>query len=174
MVNVDFDFFNLNADVDQIALKRLLRQTLSHDDHLVDVHPLAELILREGSRLAAGTTIKTDGEESDPWGLLAAVDLRRCQAASEDEPALKPLLEYWRSTSPPSAITDALDPSNSTRPALLFSLRMLNLPLPLIPPLYKMLGSELATADFSHYILWGRGYKLEGSEGLTGLEMEAR
>lgn len=65
-----------------------------------------------------------------------------------------------------------LDSSNTSRPALLFSLRMLNLPIPLVPPLYKMLGSELSGADFTHYILWGRGYKLEGSEGLTGLEMD--
>lgn len=81
MINVDFDFMNLNPDVDHIALKRLLRQTLSHDDHLVDVHTLADLILEEGTRLKAGSTIKTDGEESDPWGLLAAVDLNRCSVS---------------------------------------------------------------------------------------------
>jgi protein BCP1 len=91
----------------------------------------------------------------------------------QSDPALKPLLDYFLSTAPPAAISSILDPANPAKPALLFSLRMLNLPLPLIPPLYKMLGSELATADFSHYVLWSRGYKLEGSEGLTGLEMDA-
>jgi len=180
----------------RIAIKRLLRQTLSHDDHLVDVHPLADLILAEGKRMAAGTTIKTDGEESDPWGVLAAVDLRRCQVSGaelklrvrdeapvsvptgsctnlQSNPALKPLLEYFLSTAPPESIKAIFDDKNSAKPALLFSLRMLNLPIPLIPPLYKMLGSELASADFTHYVLWGRGYRLEGSEGLTGLEMDA-
>jgi protein BCP1 len=96
MINVDFDFYNLNPDVDQyvpspplvypsdvvrlmgrMAVKRLLRQTLSHDDEMIDVHPLAELILSEGVRLAAGSSIKTDGEESDPWGLVGIVDIAK-------------------------------------------------------------------------------------------------
>lgn len=146
-----------------------MRQSLSNDENLVDVHPLADLILAESKRMGAGTSIKTDGEESDPWGLLAAVDIRRCQA----EPGLKPFVDYLLSTAPPSTIASILDPSNTSRPAFLFSLRMLNLPLPLVPPLYKMLGSELSEANFTHYMIWGRGYKLEGTEEATGLEMDA-
>lgn len=49
------------------------------------MHPLADLILAEGKRMGAGTTIKTDGEESDPWGVLAAVDIRRCQVSNVAE-----------------------------------------------------------------------------------------
>ena len=60
-----------------MAVKRLLRQTLSHDDEVIDVHPLAELILSEGVRLGAGSSIKTDGEESDPWGLVGVVDIAK-------------------------------------------------------------------------------------------------
>lgn len=56
-------------------MKRLLRQSLSHDDEMVDVHPLANLILEEGVRLGAGSSIKTEGEESDPWAMLAVVDV---------------------------------------------------------------------------------------------------
>lgn len=61
----------------RIAVKRLLRQTLSHDDNQLDVHPLAELILSEGVRMGAGSTIKTEGEESDPWAMVAAIDINR-------------------------------------------------------------------------------------------------
>jgi hypothetical protein len=61
----------------RMAVKRLLRQTLSHDDEIIDVHPLAELILSEGVRLGAGSSIKTDGEESDPWGLVGVVDIAK-------------------------------------------------------------------------------------------------
>lgn len=60
-----------------MAVKRLLRQTLSHDDEMIDVHRLAELILSEGVRLGAGSSIKTDGEESDPWGLVGVVDIAK-------------------------------------------------------------------------------------------------
>lgn len=96
-------------------------------------------------------------------------------------PALAPFLDYLRSTLPAtSPISAVLDPSSPSRPALTFSLRLLNLPLPLIPPLYKMLGSELAEGrkegrdipEFTHYLVWGRGYKLEGTEEAMGLEMD--
>lgn len=67
----------------------------------------------------------------------------------------------------------------ASRPALVFSLRLLNLPLPLIPPLYKMLLSELAEGEeekqgrgFTHWLLWGRGYRLEGTEEGMGLDMQ--
>lgn len=93
------------------------------------------------------------------------------QLTSQDNPALKPLIDYYLSTAPPAAIKSALT-DGSSKPALLFSMRMLNLPLPLIPPLYKMLGEELSSAGFTHYILWGRGYKLEGAEEATGLEFD--
>ncbi|KAI9638043.1 p21-C-terminal region-binding protein-domain-containing protein [Dioszegia hungarica] len=177
MINVDFDFYSFTPDVDLIALKRLLRQTLSQDDSMIDVHPLAELILSEGVRTGAGSTIKTEGEESDPWAMVAVLDINRNRA----NPALAPFLDYLRSTLPAtSPISAVLDPSSPSRPALTFSLRLLNLPLPLIPPLYKMLGSELAEGrkegrdipEFTHYLVWGRGYKLEGTEEAMGLEMD--
>lgn len=60
-----------------IAVKRLLRQTLSYDEERINVHPLAELLLAEGVRLQAGSSIKTDGEESDPWGLVTVIDIVR-------------------------------------------------------------------------------------------------
>ncbi|KAK1924897.1 p21-C-terminal region-binding protein-domain-containing protein [Papiliotrema laurentii] len=176
MINVDFDFYNLNPDVDQIAVKRLLRQHLSHDDELIDVHPLAELILSEGVRLGSGSSVKTDGEESDPWALVAAVDI----IENRENPAFKPFLDYLISTTTPnSPLRAILQPSSTTtqtiRPALVFSLRMLNLPLPLIPPLYKMLMSELKDSveapNFTHWLIWGRGYKLEGSEEGMGLDL---
>ncbi|OCF44168.1 protein BCP1 [Kwoniella heveanensis CBS 569] len=183
MINVDFDFYNLNPDVDQIAIKRLLRQTLSHDDELIDVHPLADLILSEGVRLGAGSSIKTDGEESDPWGLVAVVDI----AQNRDNSAFKPFLTYLNSSLPSiSPLKMLLDPSSSpahaSRPALIFSLRMLNLPLPLVPHLYRILLSELDTTvdaggakrdvpSFTDWIIWGRGYRLEGNEEGMGLDL---
>ncbi|OCF71784.1 protein BCP1 [Kwoniella mangroviensis CBS 8886] len=172
MINVDFDFYNFNPDVDQIAIKRLLRQTLSHDDELINVHPLADLLLSEGVRLGAGSSIKTDGEESDPWGLVGVVDILE----NRNNPAFSPFLNYLLSTLPSiSPLRLLLDPSASpaaaSKPALIFSLRMLNLPLPLIPHLYRMLLSELQDQGFTDYLLWGRGYRLEGGEENLGLDM---
>ncbi|AAW41907.2 hypothetical protein CNBB1880 [Cryptococcus deneoformans B-3501A] len=173
MINVDFDFYNLNPDVDLIAVKRLLRQTLSYDEERIDVHSLAELLLAEGVRLQAGSSIKTDGEESDPWGLVAVIDIVR----HKDHPALKPFLDYLGSVmaNSNSPLQSVFSPSSpNTRPALVFSLRMLNLPLPLIPHLYRMLLEELETKEegrFTHFLVWGRGYRLEGTEEGMGLDM---
>lgn len=178
-----------------MAIKRLLRQTLSHDDELIDVHPLASLILSEGVRLGAGSSVKTDGEESDPWGLIAAVDVHQCKVGQayhfleshtnvQDDPGFKPFLDYLMSSLPKqSPIRPLLGPSSppasSSRPALIFSLRMLNLPLPLMPPLYKMLLSELDAKQpgreqvpgFTHALIWGRGYRLEGGQEAMGLDI---
>ena len=69
----------------------------------------------------------------------------------------------------------SISPAMASRPALVFSLRLLNLPLPLIPPLYKMLLDELKGGEgkeITHWILWGRGYRLEGGEEGMGLDMQ--
>jgi protein BCP1 len=69
----------------------------------------------------------------------------------------------------------SMSPAMASRPALVFSLRLLNLPLPLIPPLYKMLLDELKAGEgkeITHWILWGRGYRLEGGEEGMGLDMQ--
>lgn len=192
----------------RIAVKRLLRQTLSHDDQLIDVHSLAELILSESVRTQIGSSIKTDGTESDPWGLVTAIDVLRNKVsptlyavegspltwtctgltASQDNTGLKPLLDYLMSTVPSHnpiqmILNSAGSPAFNSAPALIFSLRMLNLPLPLIPPLYKMMLDEMDAAEgrkdtgeasvprFTHFLLWGRGYRLEGEEEGMGLDM---
>jgi len=204
-----------------MAVKRLLRQTLSHDDEIIDVHPLAELILSEGVRLGAGSSIKTDGEESDPWGLVGVVDIAKHRVSSssisspmpvleainlvnpnlqerfhmisippsrtpkrdannQENPALKPFLEYLTKTLPSGnpvkmLLEPSISPAMASRPALVFSLRLLNLPLPLIPPLYTMLLDELKAGEgkeITHWILWGRGYRLEGGEEGMGLDMQ--
>jgi protein BCP1 len=85
-----------------MAVKRLLRQTLSHDDEIIDVHPLAELILSEGVRLGAGSSIKTDGEESDPWGLVGVVDIAKHRVSPRS-------YLHSRACKPPSGIPTKRD-----------------------------------------------------------------
>jgi protein BCP1 len=72
MIDVDFDFFNPNPNVDYQAIKRLLRQLLQEDAELFNLHELTELIL---SQPTIGTTIKTDGEDSDPYALLTVLNM---------------------------------------------------------------------------------------------------
>jgi protein BCP1 len=75
-IDVDFDFFDPNPQTDYHALLRLLRQLFlpnpSNADPEIDLHGLAELVLAQP---LVGTTIKTDGRESDPLAVLTVLNL---------------------------------------------------------------------------------------------------
>ena len=71
-VQVDFEFFDPNPDVDFIALKRLIAQLFQADADLLQPHELSELIL---SQPLVGTTVKTDGKESDPYAFLTVLNI---------------------------------------------------------------------------------------------------
>jgi hypothetical protein len=75
LIDVDFDFFAPNADVDLIALKRLLRQLLHTDSDLFDLHTVGETVLAACERDGVGSCIKVDGEESDPFSFLSVLNL---------------------------------------------------------------------------------------------------
>jgi protein BCP1 len=58
--------------VDFVALKRLIIQLFQADADLLKPHELAELIL---SQPLVGTTVKTDGKESDPYAFLTVLNM---------------------------------------------------------------------------------------------------
>ena len=73
-VDVDFDFFDPNPQTDYHSLLRLLRQLFQSDAdaHQLALHALTELILAQP---LVGTSIKTDGMESDPLAFLTVLNL---------------------------------------------------------------------------------------------------
>lgn len=94
LIDVDFDFFAPSPDVDLIALKRLLRQLLYSDSDLFDLHPFAELLLEEGKAGGVGSTIKVDGEESDPFSFVGVVNLNLHQVRLTLCPT-PPRMSFW-------------------------------------------------------------------------------
>lgn len=72
LVDVSFDFFDPNPKIDYHAIKRLLTQLLQRDAEELHVNELAELIL---SQPTVGTTIKTDGIDSDPFALFTVLNM---------------------------------------------------------------------------------------------------
>jgi protein BCP1 len=72
LIDVDFEFFDPNPSVDYQAIKQLLTQTFQSDAHLFHVHDLTDLIL---SQPLVGTTVKTDGKESDPFAVLTVLNM---------------------------------------------------------------------------------------------------
>lgn len=85
IVNVDFEWFDPQPAVDFHGLKSLLRQLLDCDAQEFDISALADLIL---SQPLLGSTVKVDGNESDPYAFLTVLNLQEhkvCSRTSERE-----------------------------------------------------------------------------------------
>lgn len=72
MLDVDFEWFDPQPAIDFHGLKTLLRQLLDVDAQLFDLSALADLIL---SQPLLGSTVKVDGNESDPYAFLTVLNL---------------------------------------------------------------------------------------------------
>jgi protein BCP1 len=71
-VNVDFEWFDPQPAVDFHGLKTLLRQLLDVDSQLFDLSELTDIIL---SQPLLGSTVKVDGNETDPYAFLTVLNL---------------------------------------------------------------------------------------------------
>ena len=72
LVNCDFEFFDPQKQ-DFLGIKHLLRQLFDNDADSFDLGALAEMILAQP---LVGTTVKTEGHESDPLSFLTVLNLR--------------------------------------------------------------------------------------------------
>ena len=127
IINIDFDFFNGNPDVDFHALKNLMRQLFGpQESNRIQLSELANLILDSPT-----TTIKTDGKESDPYCFLSFIDYK----ANKDSDYAK----YLRKVDPKLAtFLQTIDQSEKTC-SLVLSERLINMPPEVVPPLYTCL-----------------------------------
>ncbi|CAI4038219.1 hypothetical protein SMKI_04G5600 [Saccharomyces mikatae IFO 1815] len=142
IVNIDFDFFGGNPDVDFHALKNLLRQLFGPQESTrIQLSSLADLILAFPT-----TTIKTDGKESDPYCFLSFVDFK----ASHNSDYAKYLQKVdMRLSTFFKTITD----SGNKSCALVLSERLINMPPEVVPPLYKITLEDVTATlgDDRHY-----------------------
>lgn len=72
MLDVEFEWFDPQPDVDFHGIKTLLRQLLDVDAQLFDLSALADLILLQP---LLGSTVKVDGNETDPYAFLTVLNL---------------------------------------------------------------------------------------------------
>ncbi|RXW12832.1 hypothetical protein EST38_g13024 [Candolleomyces aberdarensis] len=171
LINVDFDFLSPNPDVDYQAIKRLLRQLFGRDAEQFNLHELTELIL---SQTNIGSTIKTDGEESDPYALLTVLNMH----VHHEHPSIKAIAQYClsKASETPSSSTlhstlQTLFSQSENHVGLIICERLINMPVQTIPPLYNMLKDEVRNAvsqnlpyKFSHLLFISRTYHLSLEE----------
>lgn len=165
MLNVDFEWFSPNQDIDFHGLKTLLRQLFDVDNQLLDLSALTDLILAQNH---IGSTVKCDGEESDPYAFLTVLNLNQ----HKDKPVVKDLVAYLLARSKTSSLPGIaeqleklLSPSSPAQVGVILTERFINMPHQIIPPLYTMLQSEVQSAlkdnepvKYSHYLLISKTY----------------
>ncbi|KAK6852405.1 bcp1-like protein [Apiospora arundinis] len=164
IVNVDFEWFNYNADIDFHGSKALLRQLLDVDAALFDISGLAELIL---SQPTIGSTVKTDGEGGDPYAMMTALNLHEHRQKKPMADLISYLSDKVKAT--PSLASSSLPgllASADQHVGLVLSERLINMPSEIAPPMYSMLVDEIEAAvedkepyEFSHYLVLSKTYQ---------------
>ncbi|KAK9481194.1 p21-C-terminal region-binding protein-domain-containing protein [Lipomyces japonicus] len=164
IVNVDFDFFDPRPDIDFQAYKNLLRQTFDADNTLFDLSALADLILSQSS---IGSTVKTDGIESDPFAFLSVINVN----ANINKQPIQQVRDYlFNKTKKSEAFNTKLrallgDDATTTKTGIIFSERLINMPIEVVPPMYKMLVDEMQRAiendepfKFDYYLIISKSF----------------
>lgn len=70
MIDIQFEWFDPQPAHDFHGLKTLIRQLLDADSTLFDLSALAEVVLAQP---LLGSTVKVDGNETDPYAFLSVV-----------------------------------------------------------------------------------------------------
>ncbi|GAA5917440.1 hypothetical protein JCM6882_008665 [Rhodosporidiobolus microsporus] len=154
MLDVSFSFFDPQPQ-DYHSFKHLFSQLLQGDAAALDLGGVADLVLEQK---LVGSTVKTDsGEgdekarEGDPYAVLTVLNLN----VHRTNPALASLTSYLLSKLPSSSpfhqtLSSLLEtPADGSSAAerkhvgLVLSERLVNMPVQVVPPMYRMLGEEL-------------------------------
>ncbi|KAF7560509.1 hypothetical protein G7046_g3649 [Stylonectria norvegica] len=171
MVNVEFEWFNFDPEVDFHGTKSLLRQLFDVDASLFNMSALADLVL---SQPTIGSTIKVDGKSTDAYAILTALNTSVHRETEPMKDVLKYLVEKAGTNPSLAAIPELINAGKHV--GLVFSERLINMPSELAPPLYSMLLDEVEAAvedkepyDFSHYLILSKTYQeLESKLNVEG------
>ena len=162
MLDVDFEFFDPQAEFDFHGIKTLLQQLFDVDSTLFNISELADLILAQP---LLGSTVKVDGNETDAYGFLSVINLQQ----HVDKPFVAKITEYLRgkANSTPQLQPLAVLLSQTSIPpiGLILTERLINVPSETAPPMYKMLLEEIQWAldenepyNFTHYLILSKTY----------------
>ncbi|KAI5273662.1 hypothetical protein E4T47_03182 [Aureobasidium subglaciale] len=162
MIDVDFEWFDPQPAVDFHGLKTLLRQLLDVDNELFNLSALADLILEQPM---LGSTVKVDGNESDPYAFLTILNL----AQHKDKPIIQELTTYLsrKAATVPSlsSLPSLLAADSKAEVGLILTERFINMPSEIVTPMYTMLQEEIQWAidekepyNFTHYLILSKTY----------------
>ncbi|KAG0190521.1 Mss4p nuclear export [Apophysomyces sp. BC1034] len=163
IIDVDFDFYN-PEEVDFHALKRLLSQLFSSDAELIQINDIIDILIEENH---VGTTVKVDGQESDPYAVLSVINLNE----QKTKQGVQSLCSYLLAKCPKKneelhKVVNNILGLNADAVGWVVSERFINMPVEIMPPMYTMLQQELAQAvekakpyAFEWYMFISKTYK---------------
>jgi protein BCP1 len=122
-----------------------LQQIFQRDAELFSTNQLTDLILAQS---AIGSTIKTDGPESDPYALLTVLNMHIHHQHQSVKAIANYCLEKVAASGDQSfqATLHTLFSQSQHHVGLVICERLINMPVQVIPPMYKMLADELRRA----------------------------
>ncbi|TQS33454.1 hypothetical protein Golomagni_06201 [Golovinomyces magnicellulatus] len=160
MVDVEFELFNFDPEIDFHGVKALLRQLFDVDGNLFNMSALADLVLSQNT---IGSTVKADGKGTDAYAMLTALNT---YVNREKEP-MTDILKYLVDKAATNPALAAIPPliNDGKQVGLVFSERFINMPSEIAPPLFSMLVDEIEAAvedkepyEFSHYLIISKTY----------------
>ncbi|KAF2719079.1 hypothetical protein K431DRAFT_122419 [Polychaeton citri CBS 116435] len=163
ILNVDFEWFDPQPAVDFHGLKTLLRQLFDVDNDLFDLSELADLVLAQP---LLGSTVKCEGNESDPYAFLTVLNMQQHRSKPVIQQLAKYLVERSEGQGKPGEELKALLAEGSTaQVGLILCERLINMPAQVVPPMYTMLIEEMQWAlqekepyNFTHYVFVSKNY----------------
>lgn len=161
MVNVDFEWFNFDPEIDFHGTKSLLRQLFDVDANLFNMSALSDLIL---SQPTIGSTVKVDGKANDAYAMLTVLNTYEHREKEPMKDILKYIVDKAQTNPSISAVAELITAQKPV--GLVFSERLINMPSEIAPPLYTMLVEEVEDAiedkepyEFSYYLIFSRTYQ---------------
>jgi protein BCP1 len=162
IVNVDFELFNYDPQIDFHGVKTLLRQLFDTDAQLFDLSGLSDLIVEQNT---IGSTCKVDDKANDAYAFLTVLNLHEHRA----KPPVAQLIEYLTERAKTDdglagAVPELL--ASDKHVGLVLAERLLNMPAEVIPPMWTCMIDEIEAAvedkepyEFSHYLVVSRTYR---------------
>lgn len=162
IVNVDFELFNYDPQIDFHGVKTLLRQLFDTDATLFDLSGLSDLIVEQNT---IGSTCKVDDKANDAYAFLTVLNLQEHRAKKPIAQLVEYLTERAKTDENlAGAVPEVL--ASGQHVGLVLAERLLNMPAEVIPPMWSCMVDEIEAAvedkepyEFSHYLVVSRTYR---------------
>ncbi|KAK4236262.1 p21-C-terminal region-binding protein-domain-containing protein [Achaetomium macrosporum] len=162
IVNVDFELFNYDPQIDFHGVKTLLRQLFDADAQLFDLSGLSDLIVEQNT---IGSTCKVDDKANDAYAFLTVLNLQEHRAKKPIAQLIEYLTDRAKTSDSLASVVPELLASDK-HVGLVLAERLLNMPAEVIPPMWTCMIDEIEAAvedkepyEFSHYLVVSRTYR---------------